>query len=301
MDMTIIYRPGTLADSYSVFTVFFKSLLDYGERVNVMAFTGGSGPGQLESTWQRRKDLFDFLAETASQFWIAERDGEILGYARAIEHDGLQELTEFFVAPDQQSAGIGSGLLSRAFAKSGARIRTIIATLDERALFNYMRMGVYGRTLLKYFSRQAEKVRIDTDLAFERMDLDLHLDAIHRVDREILSYTREGLHRWLANQREGFVYLRNGEVVGYGYLGGNHGPIALLNDDDFPAVLAHAESRMAEQGGEFGISVPLINRKALDYLVGRKYKIDAFSVLLMSNVPFGNFENYLTFAPEFFL
>ena len=65
----------------------------------------------LESLWQRRKSMFEFLARTASQFWVAEKDGEIIAYARSIEHDGLQELTEFFVSPDQQSAGVGTRIV----------------------------------------------------------------------------------------------------------------------------------------------------------------------------------------------
>ncbi|MBL8101573.1 MAG: GNAT family N-acetyltransferase [Anaerolineales bacterium] len=299
--MTITYRIGTLDDSFSAFKVFLKSIMDYSERMNVMAITGGNDPEMLASIWEKRKPLFDFLAQISSQFWVAEKDGGILGYARTIEHDGLQELTEFFVDPSQQSAGVGGGLLSRAFADRGAQYRTIIATLDERALYRYMKMGVYGRFMLKYFSRTAEKVEVQTDLSIEKLDLNLHLDSINRMDREIVEHTRAGIHQWLARVREGFVYKRGGNVVGYGYIGGNHGPFAVLNDDDFPAVLAHAESQMAEKGGEFGVSVPLVNRKAVDYLTSRQYKIDSFSAILMSNVPFGKFENYLTFAPEFFL
>ena len=299
--MTLIYRPGTIADSFAVFQVFLKSIMDYGNRMNVMAITGGNDPAKLDSLWESRRPLFDFLAEHASQFWLAERDGRVLGYARSIEHDGLQELTEFFVAPNQQSAGVGSGLLSRAFADTGARYRTIIATLDERALFNYMRMGVYGRVMLKYFNRKAEAVTVECDLVIEPVNLDLHLDAMHQIDRELLSHTRAAIHHWLAGRREGFVYKRNGEVVGYGYIGGSHGPFAALNADDFPAILAHAESRAAEKDEDFGVSVPMVNQKAVDYFVKRKYQVDSFTTVLMSNVPFGKFENYLTFAPEFFL
>jgi hypothetical protein len=66
-------------------------------------------------------------------------------------------------------------------------------------------------------------------------------------------------------------------------------------------VLAHAETLTAEKGLEFGVSVPLINKKAIDYLIKRKFLIDSFSTSVMSNIPFGKFENYLTFVPEFFL
>ena len=89
--------------------------------------------------------------------------------------------------------------------------------------------------------------------------------------------------------------------MGYGYVGSNSGPFAVLDDNDFPAVLAHAESRMAERGSEFGAEAPLINTKAIQYFIERKYQIDSFSAIFMSNVSFGKFENYLGFSPEFFL
>jgi hypothetical protein len=66
-------------------------------------------------------------------------------------------------------------------------------------------------------------------------------------------------------------------------------------------VLAHAESLMAERGEEFGAETPLINKKAIQYFIERKYKIDSFSAIFMSSVSFGKFENYLCFSPEFFL
>ena len=119
--MTISYRIGQMEDSQSVFEVFVKAIVDYSKRMGVMAITGGDDPDVLEALWQRRKSMFEFLAQDAAQFWVAERDGEIIAYARSIEHEGLQELTEFFVAPGHQSAGVGNELLSRAFPKTQAR------------------------------------------------------------------------------------------------------------------------------------------------------------------------------------
>ena len=299
--MTITYRQGSIEDSQSVFQVFVKAIMDYSERMGVMAITGGNDPQVLESLWQKRRTMFEFLAKTAAQFWVAERDGEIVAYARSVEHDGLQELTEFFVSPSQQSGGIGGELLARAFPKTEARYRTIIATLDERALYRYMKMGVYGRFLLKYFYRKAEKVDIKSDLRIEPMELNIHKEHIDRIDKEIIGHTRGVVHDWIATDRIGLVYKRNREIVGYGYVGSGNGPFAVLDDNDFPAVLAHAESLMAEKGEDFGAEAPLINTKAIQYFIERKYQIDSFSAILMSNVPFGRFENYLCFSPEFFM
>ena len=300
--MTITYRPGTIDDSHAVFQTFVASLMDYGERMNVMAITGGSDPNVLESLWQRRKSMFEFLARAASQFWVAEKDDQIIGYARSIQFNGLQELTEFFVSPGQQSSGIGRELLARGFPEADAHYRTIVATLDERALYRYLKSGVYARFPIKYFYRPAEKVDVDSELVFEPMQHEIHLEAINQLDKQILGHVREPVHRWVATTRQGFVYRRKGEIIGYGYLGDTgSGPFALLDENDYPAVLAHAESLMAERGEEFGVETPLINRKAIQYFMERRYRVDAFTVLFMSNEPFGQFENYLCFSPIFFM
>lgn len=246
--------------------------------------------------------MFEFLAKTAAHFWVAEKDGGIIAYARSIEHDGLIDLTEFFVSPNQQSAGVGRELLSRAFPKTEARYRVIVATLDERAMFRYLSAGVYARFPIKYFYRKAEKMDVQSDLKFKPIQLGIHSERLNQIDRQIIGHSRELMHRWIATTRDGFVYERNGEIVGYGYVGpGSSGPFALLDENDYPAVLAHAENRLAESEQEFGVETPLINKKAIQYFVGRKYQIDSFTVLFMSNEPFGRFENYLCFTPIFFM
>jgi hypothetical protein len=169
------------------------------------------------------------------------------------------------------------------------------------ALYRYMKMGLYGRFPLKYFYRKAEKVDVETDLKIEPMQLEVHLQDLNRVDKEILSHTREHQHQWIATTRDGFVYKRDAKIVGYGYIGSSTGSFAVLDENDFPAVLAHAESLMAERGEDFGAETPLINQKAIQYFIDRKYQIDSFSAIFMSNEPFGKFERYLCFSPEFFI
>jgi len=296
--VSVTHRKGTVEDSFGVFQIFVKSIMDYSERMNVMGITGGNDPEVLHSLWKRRKPMFDHLAGSSPHFWVAEKEGTIAGYARSIEHDGMIELTEFFVLPGQQSAGLGRELLARAFPQTDSPHRVIVATLDERAVSRYLRAGVYARFPIKYFSRKAERVDIPTDLAFEPLQPAIHLEAINRIDRYVLGHTRGPLHEWIASSRDGFVCTRGGEVAGYGY---DDGPYALLDENDFPAVLAHAESLAAEAGGEFGVETPLINKKAIQYFMDRKYQIDSFTTLFMSNEPFGRFENYLCFSPIFFI
>ena len=299
--MTITYRPGTLEDSHAVFQIFVKTIMDYSERMNVMGITGGENPEVMKSLWEQRKPMFEFLAQTSPHFWVAEQDGEIVAYARSIEHDGLIELTEFFVSPLHQSGGLGRQLLARALPPTDSPLRTIIATLDERALARYLKAGVYARFPIKYMYRQAEKVDFKTDLSIEPMQQTIHIETMNQIDKQIIGHSRPAVHAWIVTTRDGFIYKRGGEIVGYGYAGSSSGPFAVLDENDFPAVLAHAESFVAETGGEFGVETPLINKKAIQYFLDRKFKIDSFTALFMSNVPFGEFENYLCFSPEFFM
>ena len=300
--MTVSYRPGTPDDSYATFQVFLESITDLSQRQGVAALTGGDDPALLANLWERRRPLYDHLARTAEHFWVAEMEDLMIGYARSIMRDGHRELTEFFVLPGQQSQGVGKNLLSRAFPPDGASNRTVIASSDTRAQVLYMKNKVYPRTPIVHFSNPPEATQYTTDLTFQPMSPSADtLEVLAHIDRSVLGYRRDIDHRWLASSRQGFVYLRQGQPVGYGYAGYRSGPFAVLQAADIPAVLAHAEGSLAGIEEEFGLEVPLANQTAIDYLLGRRFEVASFTATLMSDRPFGNFERYICTAPPFFL
>jgi hypothetical protein len=45
----------------------------------------------------------------------------------------------------------------------------------------------------------------------------------------------------------------------------------------------------------------MINRRAVDYLLGRGFRLSPFIALFLCDKPFGRFENYLAIAPPFIL
>lgn len=302
--MSISFRPGTVEDSFTVFQIFQASVMELGQRIGAMAITGGADPEVLESLWEQRRSLFEHLARTAEHFWLAENDGDAVGYARSILRDKTRELTEFFVLPGQQSAGVGRELLKRTFPPDGAEHRLIIATLDTRALARYLKTGVYARFPACYFDSPpgADLQPVETDLHIEPMTVSAAtLAVLRQLDRAVIGHGRDVDHTWLLDERQGFLYFRSGEAAGYGYIGHRSGPFALLNPDDFPAVLNHAERTAKEAGEDFGVEVPLINRTAVDYLLEQGYLMDSFFEFVMSDVPFGHFENYIFTSPPLFL
>ncbi len=302
--MSLTYRPGSVEDAPAVYDVFVEATVDLERRMGLPdADIIWLEPGFVASYWQRRQSLFDHLARTADQYWVAEADGQIIGFARSSVRDGVRELLEFFVRPAFQGQGIGGELLRRAFPAGGSRQRAIIATREMRALARYMKAGVYPRFPNYYIFRKPESVEVSTDLEFSpAADTPETLATLRAVDQAILGFTRDVDHQFLLQDRQAILFRRNGQVAGYGYFGKGAGPIALLDAVDFPAVLAWAESEAAARGDdEFGLQLPLVNRHAVDYLLGRGYQFEDFTVFFMSDEPFGRFENYIFTSPPFFM
>ncbi len=302
--MNFLFRRGTLVDAQATFEVFRQSILDLGDRLGTMPISGGRDPQVIQELWASRQPLFDHLARTSDQFWVACLDsGQVVGFARSILREDVRQLTEFFVLPEYQSRGLGGELLRRAFPSEDARHRFILATIDNRALPRYLKTGVCPRFPCYAFSRPAERVEIVTDLSIEPIpdESEAVLDFLNKIDQTVLGYHREVEHQWLIKNRQGFLYRLRGEPAGYGYLGQLNGPFALLDPRHFPAILAHAENTAAATGKEFNLELPLINRSAVDYLLKRGCQMDSFFEFFMSDEPFGRFENYILSSPPFFV
>jgi hypothetical protein len=213
----------------------------------------------------------------------------------------VQQLTELFVLPGQQSGGAGRELLARVFPTEGAARRAIIASPDIRAQALYLKAGVYPRFPIYYFGRPPEATAVATDLVFEPITAWPEQRAsLDELDMAALGFRRGEDHAWLNSDRQGYLYYRAGRPVGYGYLGVRNGPFALLDASDYPAVLAHAELEAARAGRrECGFEVPMVNQAAVDHLLGRGYRLDSFMTVMMNDVPFGRFENYIVTSPPF--
>lgn len=297
------YRLGTEADSYAVFSVFEDTLADLTRRMGSNATTSADDPEALARMWSERQSLYAHLARSADYFWIAEREKQIIGFARSILRDGLRQLTELFVLPGQQSGGVGRELMRRTFPRDEIEHHSIISTTDFRAQALYLKSGVYPRFPIYFFGRKPEFTGLESDLIFDPVESSPgNLEILGSLDEALLGHRRDVDHIWLLNDRQGFIYRRSGQPVGYGYLGVRNGPFALLYPDDFPAVLAHAENQAAINQQElFGVEVPMVNQTVVDYLLTRKFRLDTFMAVLMNNKPFGKYENYIMTAPPFFI
>jgi len=302
--MDITYRRGTIQDSHSLYSVLAQSLCDFDRRTGTPDHENGwNDPAVVAELWESLQPLYLHLATTADQYWVAQQENQIIGYARSILGNDIRVLTEFFVLPAHQSGGVGRALFARAFPVDGVRRRVINATTNIGARALYLKSGVYARFPIQYLSREPALTRVATDLVFVPASATPQtLAALRAIDTAVLDFERDAEHQFLLDTRNAYLYYRGADVVGYGYISNGIGPVALLDESDYPAVLAHAENAAVERGDkQISVEVPLINRAAVDYLLARKFQLGRGVILFMSNEAFGRFENYIISSPPLLL
>lgn len=285
-------------ESRRCFDVFLPAIRDLAARQN--------SPWDVdpEAFWANVKPLYDHLAEHAAEWWVAEdrSHGDLLGYARSTERAGLFELTEFFVDPARQSAGVGAALLERAFPLGRGEVRTIIATPDVRAQARYYAAGTTARFPIATLEGFPSAATLDLTIEAVPATPD-DVDALRTIEAAVVEFDRGDEFTWLMEHREGHLYRRDGEPIGYSFLGrAGTGPIAARSAEDQPSILAHVESRASALGMEsLSLEVPMVNGIAVRHLLARGFRFDPFYNFLMASRPFGHFDRFICLAPPFFL
>jgi GNAT superfamily N-acetyltransferase len=124
LDMTI--RPATSDDLAAINHIFY---------LNEVRGDPAPPPEQPVSAFRHVLETGELLVADAAA------DSAIVGFAGRIVRTGVAFLTDLFVAPDRQSAGLGSALLAAAFPPD-LPARCTLASTDPRAHALYTRAGM---------------------------------------------------------------------------------------------------------------------------------------------------------------
>jgi GNAT superfamily N-acetyltransferase len=293
-----LLRRGVPGDSQAAFDIFLPAVRDLTARQGT---PWEPDPDELRA---ELTPMLDHLAAHAAEWWVAE-DGEtreMIGYARSVERGGLFELTEFFVHPDRQSAGVGAALLERAFPAERGEVRAIIATSDVRAQARYYRAGTVARFPIVAVEGPPRPVEADPEVEVVRLDGG-DISPLVAIEAAVLEFDRGDEFRWLLEHREGYLYRRAGVPIGFSFVSvGGVGPIAALDPSDQVPMLQHVETRVAALGVErLSVEVPMVNEVAMRHLMARGLRMDTFLTLFMSSRPFGRFDRFIGYSPPLFL
>jgi ribosomal protein S18 acetylase RimI-like enzyme len=296
----ITIRRGTPQDGQAAYRVLWESANDLARRIGADQI-----PGSVESSYASFQTLFEHLTETAAEFWVAvDPSGEVVAYARSIEHGGFFELTEFFVLPGRQSAGLGRKLLERAFPSDRGELRVIVATTDVRALGAYIKIGMTARTPIVSMIGPAMQPTIgDSPPAARVPPTDEALVEIATLDQKIAGFDRGPTLQWMAETREAILFRDANRAIGYAFVSPRGvGPIGALDPADLPPILDEVLRRASQAGMEtVTFEVPMSNGIALRHLLGRGLRVDPFLTILLSNRDFGRMDRYVANSPPIFL
>jgi GNAT superfamily N-acetyltransferase len=280
--------------------LMWASVTDLGRR------QGTPLEGRATDWWHSSEPIHRLLAQIAAEWWVAEEtgSGQLVGFARSIERDGLFELTEFFVRPDVQSQGVGKALLERAFPAGRGTVRSIVATSDVRAQARYYAAGTVARFPLFTLGGAPGDPEPIPEVTAQPIDGERAIQAQREIELTVLGHRRSDDEiRWLLDRRRGNLYRRGDRLIGFSFLGRDgSGPMAVLEPSDLPAVLLHVEGLARSIGLErLELQVPAPNDVAIRHLMGRRYRFDSWINILMSDRPFGQFDRFIPFSPPLFL
>jgi GNAT superfamily N-acetyltransferase len=292
--VTTTIRRGRPEDARPAFDLSIAAMADLFARQGV--------PWTLDPDdfWSALEPILLHLAGTAAEWWVAvdDADGSIAGYSRSIERGGMIELSELFVRPDRQSAGLGRQLIDLAFPAGRGDVRVIVATTDVRALARYYKAGTVVRFPIASVTgtpRPADVTGMDVSPATLG-----DVGDLAAIEQAVVGFPRTDDYGWLIANRDGLMFRRDGRPVGFAFVSADgSGPVAALEPADQVPILLHAEARAHAIGlDELSFEVPMLNEVAMRHLLGRGFRIEPPLTLLMSSLPFGQFDRFLPFGPS---
>jgi GNAT superfamily N-acetyltransferase len=299
--MTPIIRPARAEDLQTAQQLVTRSINDLTER---------HGFGPMASVRPADFQLFS-LQDDPGGLWVAEADGEIVGFTFSWVNDNFWFLAELFIDPSRQGDGIGGALMARTVEyaqKVGASNRALITfTFNTVSQGLYIKYGLFPRLALYFFRAERtslkERLRHEQLRAVDMTNAPASDELLAQLDRSALGFSREKHHRFLRSDGtvRGVLLFRGEDCVGYAYLStsGHIGPVAVLQRDDMGAAFATAlELTIGGEASHVSAFLPGTNQASLDLACACGMRI-TFPMVLMSAKEFGDWQRYLPRNPGF--
>ena len=299
--MTLLFRPARAQDLERAEALVVAAINDLTER---------HGFGKMVGARPPNFQLFS-LKDDPDGLWVAEDDGEILGFAWSWVCGDLWFLAQLFVAPEHQGRRIGDELMKRTLdhaRKAGAANKALITfTFNRVSQGLYIRHGLFPKMPIYFFGASRDRLtaapREQPMVCVALEDKASHRDSLAEIDAQALGVSREKHHRYLSNDKatKGFMLYADGTCVGYAYVStdGHIGPLAVTRKDALGPAFETALKIAADSDcAQISAFLPGTCDDALCLAIARGMRI-GFPMVLMANQDFGDWTRYLPRNPGF--
>jgi ribosomal protein S18 acetylase RimI-like enzyme len=298
--MPLVFRPARADELQRAQELVVRSINDLTER---------HGFGPMASVRRPDFQLFS-LRDDPDGLWVAEAGGEIVGFAFSWVCGNLWFLAELFVAPTQQSRGVGNELLARTLEharKAGAINKGLITfTFNVVSQGLYIRHGMLPRLPIYLFSAARSGLKAGQQSSGLRSTpieaTSSHLKMLAQLDASALGISREKHHRYLLEDAtmKGVLLYDDDDCVGYAYVStaGHVGPLAVVRATHTGAAFRTAlDLAAASDTGQLSAFLPGTSEAAAIALEhGMRI---TFPMVLVSTREFGDWTRYLPRNPGF--
>lgn len=299
--MSLVYRPAQAQDLATAGALVVASIND---------LTVRHGFGPMAASSPPRFQSFS-LKDDPDGLWVAEEDGNLLGFALSWVSGDVWFLAQLFVDPAQQGRGIGNQLFSLTLEharKSGAAHKALITfTFNRVSQGLYMQHGLFPKIPIYFFDATRKRVMQGLrEPPLRSIPIDENaatMEKLAKIDSRAIGFPREKHHRYLLNDptTTGVLLCAGSEVVGYSYIAssGHIGPLAVREasalGDAFLTTLKIAADGSSEKVSAF---LPGSCESALSLAVELGMHITV-PMLLMASPEYGAWTRYLPRNPGF--
>jgi GNAT superfamily N-acetyltransferase len=314
---SLTLREGAVSDLETTFGLSERAVHDSAVKLGVVPPDHVLSDERIQDDWASQRPIVEFIAAQPGGRYVIAEDGEtgVVGYARTVHFDGMEELTELMVLPEHQRGGIGRTLLDEVWPGDPTPDlgRAVVATGSASDLSLYTGFGVmpvaghwHMRTRAEEYLAVRAQEMDTTDPGVHALKADRAVAEWKRLEPSAVAHGRPALHEFFGRDRTCLATIdpATGDARSLCWVSsdGSIGPAVACSPGELVPVVLAALDRVAMTQEPHHLSV---FTSTLSWWLLRRLRTLGFSVYwpswVLCSVPLPGLDRYMPTRPAHLL